>query len=84
MFLSEDRTEIHGVLGRVATSLFRVNPTTSKGVRFCSESPGTETDDEVELREVLGPTGLSTGEQLGSGKVFQVLVVGDNVNRSLR
>ena len=41
-------------------------------------------DQKVELREELQPMSLAVGEDLGGGKVFQVLVIGDHVHRSCR
>ena len=39
-------------------------------------------DNEVELGEILGPAGLTAGKDLGCGKVFQVLMIRDHVDRS--
>ena len=39
-------------------------------------------DNEVELGEILRPAGLTAGKDLGCGKVFQVLMIRDHVNRS--
>jgi len=36
-------------------------------------------DDEVELTKVLSPEGLATVKDLGSRKVFQVLVISNNL-----
>ena len=41
-----------------------------------------EADNEVELGEILRPVGLMAGKDLGCGKVFQVLMIHDQVNRS--
>ena len=41
-----------------------------------------EANHEVELREVLGPSGLTVSQNLGSGEVFKVFVIGDDVNGS--
>ena len=43
-----------------------------------------EADNEVELRKILRPAGLMVGKDLGCGKVFQVLMICDHVNRSTR
>ena len=65
----------------VASSLFRINiPMSCQCIRFGAESTGTETDDEVELRKVFGPSDLVAGEKFGCGKIFQVFVVRDDVN----
>ncbi|KIM65442.1 hypothetical protein SCLCIDRAFT_112672 [Scleroderma citrinum Foug A] len=46
--------------------------------------PRTEADQKVELREELQPMSLAVGEDLGGGKVFQVLVIGDHIHWSCR
>ena len=43
-----------------------------------------EADNEVELGKMLGPVGLTAGKDFGGGKVFQVLMIHDHVNRSTR
>ena len=40
--------------------------------------------NEIELREEFQPAGLSPGEEFGSGEVFKVLMVRDNIDRSWR
>src|SRR3979490_1800542 len=37
-------------------------------------------DDEVKLRKIFGPLDLASSEELGCGKIFQVFVVGSNIN----
>ena len=44
----------------------------------------TEADDEIELREILGPAGLMTGKNLGRGEILKVLMVRDHVDRNTR
>ena len=41
-----------------------------------------EADDEVELAEVLRPSSLSVVKEFGGGKVFEVFVIRDNIDRS--
>ena len=53
----------------------------SEGIGLCSEASRVEADGEVELGEVLRPTGLTAGQDLGAGEVLQVLVVGDHVDQ---
>ena len=43
-----------------------------------------ETNDKIKLRKILRPPDLSTGQNFGSAKIFQVLVISDHVNRSRR
>ena len=54
----------------------------SEGIRLSSEASGAEMNDEVELGEELRPVGLPPSQELGGCKVFQVLVISDDVNRS--
>ena len=49
-----------------------------------AQTPKAEADNEIELGEVLRPTGLSTGKDFGSREIFQVLVVHDHIDRSTR
>ena len=68
--------------GVAATPLFRVDvPSSSQSVRFCTELTRTETDDEIKSGEKLGPASLATGKEFSSAEIFQVLVVGDDVDR---
>ena len=41
-----------------------------------------ESDDEVELRQVLGPLDLMSCQEFGGGKIFEVLVIRDDINWS--
>ena len=67
----------------VAISPFRVDvPSSSKRIRLDAQTSGAETNDEVQLRKVLGPAGLSTGEDFSGGEVLQDFVVRNNVDRS--
>jgi hypothetical protein len=68
--------------GIVAISLFWVDvPSSSKRVRLCSEFYGSKSDHHVELREIFGPSDLATGKELCRCEIFQVLVVGNDVDR---
>ena len=77
-------TEVTWVDGSiVAIPPFGVDvPASSERVGFGAQTPRAEADDEIELGEVLGPTGLTTGEDLSGGEVLQVLVVRNHVDRS--
>ena len=67
--------------GIVAASLLRVEiPSSSQSIRFGSKSARAETDDKVELQQIFGPSNLSSGEEFGGHKVFEIFVVGDAVN----
>ena len=78
--------EVAWVDGSIVTiPPFRIDvPASSEGVRFGAQMPRAEVDNEIELGEVLGPTGLSTGKDFGSREIFQVLVVRDHIDRSTR
>ena len=52
----------------------------SEGIGLCSEVSRAEADGEVELGEVLRPVGLTAGQDLGTGEVLQVLVVGNHID----
>ena len=43
-----------------------------------------ETNNEIELGGEFQPAGLSPGEEFGSGEIFKVLMVHDNIDRSWR
>ena len=77
-------TEVARVDGSiVAIPPFRIDvPASSERVRFGAQAPRAEADDEIKLGEVLRPTGLSMGKDLGSREIFQVLVVRDHVDWS--
>ena len=52
----------------------------SKSVQFDTKRTRTESDDKVELREILGPLYLPLGQHLGSKKVLKVFIIHNNVN----
>ena len=67
----------------VLIPLFGVDiPASSEGIRLSSEVSGVEMNNKVELGEKLQPADLPPSQELGGCKVLQVLVVGDNINRS--
>ena len=83
MFLSEDGFEVVKVDCSIASiPLFRIDiPSSSESIQFCAETTRTESDDKIELGEVLGPLHLPLGQYLGSGKILKVLMIYNNVNR---
>ena len=83
LFVSKNGAEVVWVdCSVVATSLFRVDvPTSCQGVGLGAKLAGVEVNDKVELAEVLGPSSLSAVEELGRCEIFEVLVIGDDVNR---
>src|SRR6266481_1561581 len=50
------------------------------GRKFCR----LETDNEVETGKVFRPMCLTARKDLGCGKVLEVLVIGDNIDRESR
>ena len=69
--------------GVATTPLFKVDvPSSSKSVRFLAESSGSEADGEVKSGKIFGPTCLTSGEELRSTEVLQILMVGDDIDRS--
>ena len=68
----------------VPIPLFGVDvPASSEGIRLSSEA-SSGTNDRIKVGEELRPAGLPLSQELGGCNVLQVLVVGDNVNRSCR
>jgi hypothetical protein len=82
MFGGEDRLEVVRIHNRVvATPLFRVDiPLSSQCIGFNTELTRTETDDEVEGREKLGPARLAPSEEFHGTEILQIFVVGDDVD----
>ena len=71
--------------GVVTIPLFGIDvPTSSQHIRFHSELTGAESDHKIELGQELRPPGLTPGEQMDRGEVLEVLVVGNNIDRSFR
>jgi len=82
LFLSEDRLEVVRVdCGVVSIPFFRIDiPSSSESIRFCAETTRVESDNKVELEEVLGPPCLPPGQYLGSKKILKVLMICNNVD----
>ena len=82
--MSKYWTEVARVDSSIVTiPPFRIDvPASSERVGFGAQTPRAEVDNEIELGEVLGPTGLSTGKDFGSREIFQVLVACDHIDRS--
>ena len=83
MFLGEHWFEVVWIYSSIVPiPLFWVDiPMASEGIGLRSKASRAEADDEVELGEVLQPSGLTAGQDFGAGEVLQVLVVGDHINR---
>ena len=83
LFLGEHGLEVVRVNSSVVPiPLFWVDvPMASEGIGLCSKASRVEADGEVELGEVLQPVGLTVGQDLGAGEVFQVLVVSHHIDQ---
>ena len=82
MLLNKDRFEVVRVDCNV-TSIppFRINvPLSSENIWFGAQTTRTEPDDKVELREVLRPPCLPSGQYLGSRKILKVFMICNNIN----
>ena len=86
MLGSENQMEILPIgSGIVAIPLFKIDiSSSSKCIRFGSESSGSETNDQIESRKVFGPTCLPMREDFGGRKILQILMIGDHVDREHR
>ncbi len=84
LFLTENRLKILQInSGIVATSLFKIHiPTADKCIGFGTELPRSEADNEVELGKEFRPPHLAAVQKLGCGEIFEIFVVGDDVNGS--
>ena len=84
LFLTEYRLKILWInSGIVATSLFKVHiPIVSKHIRLCTELSGMEADNEVELGKEFRPPRLVAVQKLSCGEIFEIFVVGDDINGS--
>ena len=82
MFLSKDRFEVMRIDCGIASILpFRIDiPSFSKSIRFSAEMTRVESDNKVELEEILGSPHLSLNQYLGSRKILKVLMIHNNVN----
>jgi hypothetical protein len=82
LFGGENRAEVLWIdTGVVAISPFGIDvKTAGKGIGFGAKLSRTETDNKVEGGEKLRPSGLASGEEFGSGEVFQIFVICYNVN----
>jgi len=80
--LSEDGFEVVRIdCGIASISLFRIDiPLSSKSIQFDAKTTRMESDDKVELGEVLGPPCLPLGQYLGSRKILKVLMIRNNIN----
>ena len=63
--------------------LFMVDvPSSSQCVQFGSKFSRMETNHEVKVRQEFQPAGLLPCQNFGSGKVFEILVICDDIDRN--
>jgi len=63
-------------------SLFRVDILlSSESIQFGAKTTRMKPDDKIELKEILGPLHLYSGQYLGSRKILKVFMIYNNVNR---
>ena len=82
LFVNKNWTEIVRIYrGIVAASLLRVDiPLSSQSVGFGTKLARAEMDDEVKLQQIFRPLDLSSGEEFGSRKIFEIFVVGNDID----
>ena len=67
--------------GIASIPLFRVNvPSSSKSIQFDIKITRTESDNKIELREILRLLCLPLHQYLGSKKVLKVFVIYNNID----
>ena len=83
LFLSKGWFKVVRVNCSIASiSLFRINiPLSNKSILFGAKTSRVESDDKVELREVLRPPYLSLDQYLSSRKILKVFIICNNINR---
>ena len=81
--LSKNRFEVVRVDCSIASiPPFRIDiPLSSKSIWFGAEMTRAESDNKVELGEVLRPLHLPLGQYFSSRKILKVLIICDNINR---
>ena len=82
MFLSEDGLEVMRVdCGIASIPPFRIDILlSSESIWFSTKTTRAESDDKVELGEVLGLLCLLPGQYLGSRKILKVLMIRNNID----
>ena len=83
LFLSEDWFEVVVVDYSVASiSPFKIDVLLfSKSIQFGAKMTRMELDNKVELREILRPLHLPSGQHLGSKKILKVFMICNNVDK---
>ena len=83
LFLSKNGLEVIKVdCGIASIPPFRIDvPLSSKSIWFSTKMTRAESDDKIELGEVLRPPHLLPGQHLGSRKILKILMIYNNVNK---
>ena len=83
LLLSKDGFEVVRIdYGIASTSLFGIDVLLfSKSIQFGVKITRTESDDKIKLREILRPLHLPLDKYLSSGKILEVFMVCDNIDR---
>ena len=83
LFMSEDRLEVVRVdCGIASIPPFRIDvPLSSKSILFCTKTTRTESDDKVELREILRLPCLPLDQYFSSRKILKILMIYNNINK---
>ena len=82
LFLSKARFEVVRVdCGVASIPPFRIDVlSSSKSIQFGAQMTRAESDDKVELEEILGPLHLPLGQYLSSRKILKTLMIYNNVD----
>jgi len=82
LFLSKGWFKVVRVNCSIASiPFFRIDiPLFSKSILFGAKTSRAESDDKVELREVLRPPYLSLDQYLSSRKILKVFMICNNIN----
>jgi len=83
LFLSKGWFKVVRVDCSIASiPLFRINiPLSSKSILFGAKTYRVESDNKVELREILRLPYLSLDQYLSSRKILKVFIICNNINR---
>ena len=82
LFLSEDGFEVVRIdCGVASIPFFRIDVLlSSESIQFGTKMTRTKPDDKVELRKVLRPLCLPSGQYLSSIKILKVFIIHNNIN----
>jgi len=82
LLLSEDWFEVVRLNCSIASiSPFRIDiPPSVESIQFDAKMIRMESNDKIELKEVLRLPHLPSGQHLGSGKVLKIFMICNNVD----